>query len=72
MEHNILILIVVRFVAHAIDGALEMAYGVSSTSFLPSIGISPAAKILTTGVSGLSHLKLGNLNDARTRSSIPM
>jgi len=70
MEHNILIFIVVGFVAQIIDGALGMAYGVSSTSFLLSIGISPAAasasvhtaEIFTTGVSGLSHLKLGNVN----------
>ena len=58
MEHSILIFIAVGFVAQIIDGALGMAYGVSSTSFLLSIGMSPAAasasvhtvEIFTTGV----------------------
>ena len=53
-----------------IDGALGMAYGVSSTTFLLSIGIPPAAasasvhaaEIVTSSISGLSHLRLGNVN----------
>jgi uncharacterized membrane protein YfcA len=53
-----------------IDGALGMAYGVSSTSFLLGLGVPPAlasssvhvAEVFTSGVSGLSHLKLGNVN----------
>jgi len=53
-----------------IDGALGMAYGVSLTTFLLSTGIPPAtasasvhtAEIFTTGASGISHLKLGNVN----------
>ena len=53
-----------------IDGALGMAYGVSSTAFLLSLGIPPAAasasihtaEIFTSGVSGLSHLGLGNVD----------
>ncbi len=53
-----------------IDGALGMAYGVSSTTVLLSMGVPPAtasasvhtAEVFTTGVSGLSHLKLGNVN----------
>ena len=58
------------FVAQSIDGALGMAYGISSTSLLLSLGVSPAAasasvhiaEVFTTGASGLSHLKLGNVN----------
>lgn len=70
MEQSILLFIVVGFIAQIIDGALGMAYGVSSTSFLLSMGI-PApmasasvhmAKVFTTLVSGISHLKLGNVN----------
>jgi len=46
-----------------------MAYGVSSTTFLLSIGIPPAAasasvhaaEMFTTAISGLSHLSLGNV-----------
>jgi uncharacterized membrane protein YfcA len=69
-DSNIVLFIVVGFVAQVIDGALGMAYGVSSTSFLLSLGISPAAasasvhaaEIVTSGVSGLSHLRLGNVD----------
>ena len=69
-DPNIIIFIIVGFVAQMIDGALGMAYGVSSTTFLLSIGIPPAAasasvhaaEVCTTAVSGLSHLTLGNVN----------
>lgn len=58
------------FLAQTIDGALGMAYGISSTSLLLSLGVSPAAasasvhiaEVFTTGASGLSHWKLGNVN----------
>jgi uncharacterized protein len=58
------------FVAQMIDGALGMAYGVSSTTLLLSMGIPAAsasasvhsAEVFTTLVSGLSHFKLGNVN----------
>lgn len=72
METNILLFAVVGFLAQIIDGTLGMAYGVSSTTFLLSIGISPAAasasvhtaEIFTTGISGLSHWRFGNVNAA--------
>lgn len=62
--------IAVGFLAQAIDGALGMAYGVTSSTFLLSAGASPAmasasvhiAEIFTTGVSGMSHAKHGNVN----------
>ncbi len=70
LEQNILVFIVVGFVAQMIDGALGMAYGVSSTTFLLTIGVSPViasasvhtAEVFTTAVSGLSHLRLGNID----------
>ena len=66
----LVIFIVIGFVAQAIDGALGMAYGVSSNSFLLSFGVpvpvasasTHLAEIATTAVSGLSHLKLGNVD----------
>ncbi len=75
MDERILVFIAVGFAAQIIDGSLGMAYGVTSTSFLLSIGISPAAasasvhiaEVFTTGVSGLSHLKLGNTDRALFR-----
>jgi len=70
LDSQILIFMLGGFVAQMIDGALGMAYGVSATTFLLSFGISPAAasasvhasEIFTSGVSGLSHLKFGNVN----------
>lgn len=58
------------FLAQIVDGALGMAYGVTSNSVLLSFGLSPklastavhTAEIFTTGVSGLSHIKFGNFN----------
>jgi uncharacterized membrane protein YfcA len=60
----------VGLAAQMVDGALGMAYGVTSTTFLLSTGVPPAAasasvhiaEIFTTGFSGLSHWKLGNVN----------
>lgn len=65
-----LLFVLVGFVAEMIDGALGMAYGVSSNSFLLSLGVPPAAasasvhtaEVLVTGISGVSHWKLGNLD----------
>ncbi|HMJ71642.1 MAG TPA: sulfite exporter TauE/SafE family protein [Cyclobacteriaceae bacterium] len=58
------------FVAQLIDGALGMAYGVSATTILTSLGLSQAAtsasvhtsEIFTSGVSGWFHLRFGNVN----------
>lgn len=71
MERTIALLAVVGFTAQIIAGALGMAYGVTSTTFLLSMGISPAAasasvhaaEIFTSGLSGLSHLRLGNTDN---------
>ncbi len=62
--------ILVGFVAQMIDGALGMAYGVSSTTILTSLGVPQkfasaavhASEVVTTGVSGLSHWRLGNIH----------
>lgn len=70
IDSSILLYIVAGFVAQMIDGALGMAYGVTATTFLLSFGIPPAAssasvhasEVFTSGVSGLMHLKFGNVN----------
>jgi uncharacterized membrane protein YfcA len=67
---DVLLFIAVGFAAQLIDGAIGMAYGLFSTSVLLSIGISPAvasasvhaAEVFTTGASGLSHWRFGNIN----------
>jgi uncharacterized membrane protein YfcA len=61
--------VTVGFAAQLIDGAVGMAYGVSATSVMLSLGISPAtasasvhaAEVFTTGISGLSHWRFGNV-----------
>jgi uncharacterized membrane protein YfcA len=58
------------FIAQLVDGSLGMGYGVTSTSLLLTIGLTPAlasasvhlAEIGTSGVSGFSHWRLGNVN----------
>jgi len=58
------------FIAQMIDGALGMAYGVSASTFLMSMGVPPAAasasihtsEIFTSGVSGWMHFRFQNVN----------
>lgn len=58
------------FLAQLVDGSLGMGYGVSSTSLLLALGLTPAlasasvhlAEIGTSGISGAAHWRLGNVN----------
>jgi uncharacterized membrane protein YfcA len=67
---DILLFVIIGFVAQMIDGAIGMAYGVTSTSVLLSFGIPPAtasavvhaAEVFTTGASGAAHWRLGNVD----------
>ena len=60
---------VVGLVAQLVDGALGMAYGVTSTTLLLTVGIAPAvasasvhlAEIGTTLASGAAHWRFGNV-----------
>lgn len=62
--------VLVGFIAQLIDGTLGMAYGATCTSMLLSVGVPPAiasasvhtAEVFTTGISGLSHLLLKNVD----------
>lgn len=62
--------VAVGVLAQTIDGALGMAYGITSNTFLLASGISPAvatasvhiAEVFTTGVSGLAHFRMKNVN----------
>ena len=65
-----LLIVFIGFLAQLIDGSLGMAYGVSSTTFLTTVGI-PAkiasasvhtAEVFTTFVSGVSHWKMKNID----------
>lgn len=67
---GLLVYCLIGFIAQIIDGSLGMAYGVSSSSFLLLMGISPrmataavhTAEVFTTGASGISHLALNNID----------
>ncbi len=69
-QTNIFIIILIGFLAQMIDGALGMAYGVSSTTFLTTVGIPPkiasasvhSAEVFTTLCSGVSHWKMKNVD----------
>lgn len=69
-SHEFWAAVAVGLLAQTVDGALGMAYGITSTSFLLATGASPAvasasvhiAEVFTTGVSGLSHIKFGNVD----------
>ncbi len=62
--------VAVGLLAQTVDGALGMAYGITSTTFLMAAGASPLvatasvhiAEVFTTGVSGISHVRLGNVD----------
>lgn len=69
-DTNFLLIVLVGFLAQMIDGSLGMAYGVSSTTFLTTIGV-PAkvasasvhtAEVFTTLFSGISHWKMKNID----------
>ena len=67
---SLVVLAAVGLVAQLVDGALGMAYGVTSTTLLLTAGIAPAAasasvhlsEVGTTLVSGFSHWRFGNVN----------
>src|SRR3989304_3689406 len=69
MDSELLVFILVGFIAELIDGTLGMAYGVTSTSFLLTLGFPPAtasasvhaSEIVTTATSGFFHLRFGNV-----------
>jgi len=67
---ELLTFLAVGFAAQLVDGAIGMAYGITSTTILLSLGVSPAmasasvhaAEVFTTGASAISHWRLGNVD----------
>ena len=65
----------VGLAAQCVDGSLGMAYKVTSSSLLLSLGVPPAAvsasvhtaSIVTSGVSGYAHWRLGNIDHGLLR-----
>jgi uncharacterized membrane protein YfcA len=70
MWDEVLLFVAVGFVAQMIDGAIGMAYGVTSTAVLLSMGVPPAtasacvhaAETFTTAASGAAHWRFGNVD----------
>ncbi|SCY98238.1 sulfite exporter TauE/SafE family protein [Microvirga guangxiensis] len=75
MWEDVMLFAAVGFAAQVIDGALGMAYGVTATAVLLSLGVTPsvasasvhAAEVFTTGASGAAHWRLGNVDRALFR-----
>ncbi|MGZ4053482.1 MAG: TSUP family transporter [Bacteroidia bacterium] len=79
LDSSVLLYILGGFVAQMIDGALGMAYGVSVTTFLLSLGIPAitpavasasmhASEIFTTGTSSLVYMRYKNVNNKLFRT----
>jgi uncharacterized protein len=70
MWEDILLYIAIGFAAQMVDGAIGMAYGLTSSSVLLSMGVAPAtasacvhaAETFTTAVSGAAHWRFGNVD----------
>jgi uncharacterized membrane protein YfcA len=70
MWDDVLLYVIIGFVAQMIDGAIGMAYGVTANSVLLSLGVPPAtasacihaAETFTTGASGAAHWRFGNVD----------
>ena len=68
----------IGFLAQLIDGALGMAYGVTSSSLLLAFGIAPAvasasvhlSEVVTTAASGVAHIKFGNVDKGMIKKLI--
>jgi uncharacterized membrane protein YfcA len=70
LKSDFALYLLVGLAAQLVDGALGMAYGVTCTSFLLSLGVTPAvssasvhvAEMFTTGASAISHFRFKNIN----------
>jgi len=78
MFEDFAVFVAIGFAAQLVDGALGMAFGLISTSVLLGMGVPPAtasaavhaAEIVTTGASGYSHFRLGNVDRALFRKLV--
>jgi uncharacterized membrane protein YfcA len=68
--YDLWVYVAIGFLAQIIDGTLGMAFGIIVSSSLLAFGAAPAfasaavhaAEIVTTGISGISHLWHGNVD----------
>ena len=70
LDKNFHWMVLAGFCAQMVDGATSMGYGVTSSIILQTAHVSPAAisgaihtaEMFTSGASGYSHYKFGNVN----------
>jgi uncharacterized membrane protein YfcA len=70
MWEDVLLYVIIGFVAQMIDGAIGMAYGVTASSVLLGLGVRPAtasacvhaAETFTTGASSIGALAMLTAN----------
>lgn len=70
LDERFLWMLAAGFLAQLVDGALGMGYGAISTTVLLSTGLNPAAisgsihtaEMFSSGASGYSHYRFGNVN----------
>ncbi len=75
---SFLIMVLTGFLAQMADGSLGMGYGTISTTFLLANGVPPAivssrvhsARVFSSGVSGYSHHRFGNINKKLFRALV--
>lgn len=75
---SFLIMMLTGFLAQMTDGSLGMGYGTISTTFLLANGVPPAivssrvhsARVFSSGVSGYSHHRFGNINKKLFRTLV--
>jgi len=73
-----LIMLFTGFLAQMVDGSMGLGYGTISTTFLLANGVSPAivssrvhaARVFSSGVSGYSHHRFGNINKKLFRALV--
>ncbi|HEV8286579.1 MAG TPA: TSUP family transporter [Chitinophagaceae bacterium] len=73
-----LLMLLTGFLAQMVDGSLGMGYGTISTTFLLATGVNPAivssrvhsARVFSSGVSGYSHHRFGNINKKLFRALV--
>jgi len=70
LDKNFHWMVLAGFLAQMVDGSTSMGYGVTSSIILQTANVSPAAisagihtaEMFTSGASGYSHYKFGNVN----------
>jgi siroheme synthase-like protein len=75
---SFLLMLLTGFFAQMVDGSMGMGYGTISTTFLLANGVNPAivssrvhaARVFSSGVSGYSHHRFGNINKKLFRALV--